>query len=58
MQNNLSSYQKLKMKYDELYRLHYRAMKKLHDLGEGLQGDDLIMDFHAFSEPQEMINQQ
>lgn len=44
----LSSYQKLKQENDDLYNLYAKARKKLHDLGEGIDGDDIIMDFDVY----------
>ena len=41
----LSSYQKLKKENKELYNLYRKTRKKLHDLGEGMDGDDILMDF-------------
>ena len=45
MSNKISSYQKLKKENEELYHLYRRARKRLNELGEGINGDDLIMDF-------------
>lgn len=45
MKNKISSYQKLKQDRDNLYRLYSRARKRLFELGEGVEDDDLIMDF-------------
>lgn len=41
----LSSYQKLKKENDELYKLYHRVRKELHNLGKGIHGDDIIMEF-------------
>ncbi len=41
----VSSYQKLKQENEELYGLYEKARKRLHALGEGLDGDDIIMGF-------------
>lgn len=41
----LSSYQKLKKEKEEFENLYYKTRKKLHDLGEGIDGDDILMDF-------------
>ena len=41
----LSSYQKLKKENKELYNLYRKTRKKLHDLGEGMTEDDILMDF-------------
>ena len=43
----ISSYQKLKKENEELYHLYKRARKSLNELGEGISGDDLIMDFDS-----------
>ncbi len=41
----LSSYQKLKKENNQLSKLYQKTRKKLHNLGEGIDGDDIIMDF-------------
>ncbi len=41
----LSSYQKLKKENNQLSKLYQKTRKKLHNLGEGISGDDIIMDF-------------
>ena len=41
----LSSYQKLKKENNRLYKLYQKTRKKLHNLGEGIDGNDIIMDF-------------
>jgi hypothetical protein len=41
----LSSYQKLKQEKNELYRLYEKARRKLHNMGRGLDDDDIMMDF-------------
>lgn len=39
----MNSYKKLKEKNEELYKLYCRVIKKLKDLGQGIEGDDLLV---------------
>jgi len=39
----LSSYQKLKQEKEEFENLYYKTRKKLHNLGEGIDEDDILM---------------
>jgi hypothetical protein len=43
--NKLSSYQKLKQEKDNLFRLYYRARKRLQQLNQGIEGDDILLGF-------------
>jgi hypothetical protein len=40
----LSSYQKLKKKYSKLWNLYVKARTRLNSLGEGISGNDIILD--------------
>lgn len=41
----LNSYQKLKEKYDALYKLYYNIRKRLHNLGQSIEGNDILLGF-------------
>lgn len=45
MTRKISSYQKLKNKYDGLYKLYHNARKRLHNLGQGIDGNDILFNF-------------
>ncbi len=40
----LSSYQKLKKEKENFESLYYKIRKKLHNLGQGIDGNDILMD--------------
>lgn len=48
----LSSYQKLKKEKERFENLYYKTRKRLHNLGEGIDGDDIITDFDMKIPPQ------
>jgi len=45
----LSSYQKLKKEYDDLYKLYQKARRRLYDNGYGIDEDDFLMPFDCES---------